>query len=206
MRARWSCAFDVPAEISRRSAISWCLYPSTSCSTKISRAPSGSFVSAASKSIARSPLDRPRGKHLEDLFAVVIPLPPQRLGPESLDDDVDRQPVEPGAEGRLAAKAAELLPDADEDILRELVGVASAGHPPDETVDLRQVRRDRGARTRGRPRSRPAPRHPQGPFVRVPSASSRAAIVWLPSASSFPAPAWTERGGRKVGTVQRRRS
>ena len=69
----------------------------------------------------------------------MIPLPPERLGSESLDHDIDRQPVEPGAEGRLAAKASELLPDADEDILRELVGVASAGHAPDETVDLRQV-------------------------------------------------------------------
>ena len=34
----------------------------------------------------------------------------------------------------------ELLPDPDEDILCELVGVASGSHPPHEAVHLRQVR------------------------------------------------------------------
>ena len=68
------------------------------------------------------------------------PLPARRVGPEALDDDVDREAVQPGGERRVAAEAAELLPDADEDVLRQLVGVAAARHPPDEAVHARQVR------------------------------------------------------------------
>ena len=35
---------------------------------------------------------------------------------------------------------AELLPEPDEDVLRELVGVAPGRHPADEAVHARQVR------------------------------------------------------------------
>ena len=48
--------------------------------------------------------------------------------------------MEPGAERRRAAERAELLPGADEDILGQLVDVAPRRHPPDEAVNLRQVR------------------------------------------------------------------
>ena len=46
----------------------------------------------------------------EDLFAVVMALSSRGLGAEPLDDDVDGEPVEPRAEGRIATKAAEFLP------------------------------------------------------------------------------------------------
>ena len=36
--------------------------------------------------------------------------------------------------------ARELLPHPDEDVLRDLVGIAPAGHPPDQAVHARQVR------------------------------------------------------------------
>src|SRR5207237_10220094 len=47
--------------------------------------------------------------------------------------------VQPGREGGLAAEGRQLLPDAHEHVLRELVGVASAGHAPHEAVHARQV-------------------------------------------------------------------
>ena len=68
------------------------------------------------------------------------PLPPHRVAAEALDDDVDGEAVQPGRERGVAAKRSELLPDAHEDVLREFVGVAAAGHPPDEAVHARQVR------------------------------------------------------------------
>src|SRR5829696_3178685 len=60
-----------------------------------------------------------RREHLENVLTVVVPLAPGRLGPESLDHDVDGEPVKPGAEGRVAAKCGELLPDTDENVLRQ---------------------------------------------------------------------------------------
>ena len=56
-----------------------------------------------------------------------------------LDDDVDREPVEPGPERRVAAKLAELLPRTDEDVLRDLVGLRWAQHPPRKAVNARDV-------------------------------------------------------------------
>jgi hypothetical protein len=47
--------------------------------------------------------------------------------------------MEPGAERGVSAEARELLPHAHEHVLRELVDVAPAGHPPDQAVDARQV-------------------------------------------------------------------
>jgi hypothetical protein len=47
--------------------------------------------------------------------------------------------VKPGAKGGIAAEGAELLPDANEDVLRELVGIPTAGHPAYEAVHLRQI-------------------------------------------------------------------
>ena len=45
-----------------------------------------------------------------------------------LQHQVDRQPVQPGAEGRLAAKAPELLPRPDEHVLGQLLGVGIRDH------------------------------------------------------------------------------
>src|SRR5258707_4221158 len=59
LRARCSCALTVPTETPSCSAISWCWYPSTSCSTNATRAPFGSVAIAFSMSIFNStPLDR----------------------------------------------------------------------------------------------------------------------------------------------------
>src|SRR5207237_9075420 len=57
-RALCTCDFDVPSAIPNTSATSRCSSPSTSCSTKAARHPSGSCASARSRSIraiARSP-------------------------------------------------------------------------------------------------------------------------------------------------------
>ena len=138
--------------------------------------------------------------------------------------------MQPGAERRVAAEAAELLPDAHEDVLRQLVGVASAGHPADEAVHPGQVRRDRGARTRDTspaaaratssvmppaistvsdgsvnapPPSRidaPAPRR-RPRKARRPVSTASLTVALGARASSSPAPAWTERGARKVGRL-----
>ena len=67
------------------------------------------------------------------------PLRRAAVGPEALDHHVDREPVQPGPERRVAAEGPELLPDAHEDVLRQLVGVAAAGHAADEAVHARQV-------------------------------------------------------------------
>ena len=64
----------------------------------------------------------------------------ERLRAEAFDDDVHGEPMKPGGKGRVAAEGAELLPDADEDILGQLIGVAAARHPAHETVHPRQVR------------------------------------------------------------------
>ena len=78
-------------------------------------------------------------QRLENGFAVDQPLPAGGVGAEAFDDDVDREPVQPGPERGIAAKASELLPDADEDVLGQFVGVAAAGHAPDQAVNARQM-------------------------------------------------------------------
>ena len=55
-------------------------------------------------------------------------------------DHIHRQPVQPGAEGRLSAKGAQLLPHADEHVLRHLIRVFLAQHSADQAVDPRDVR------------------------------------------------------------------
>ena len=69
-----------------------------------------------------------------------MPLAPRRLSTEPLDDDVDSQPVEPGAKGRLATEARELLPHPHKNILRQLIGLTARRHPPDDGVHARQMR------------------------------------------------------------------
>src|SRR5450759_744768 len=79
-------------------------------------------------------------QRLEDVLAVVQPRPPHLVRPEPLDDDVHGEAVQPRGERGVAPKRPKLLPEADEDVLRELVGVATRRHPPDEAVDARQMR------------------------------------------------------------------
>ena len=83
---------------------------------------------------------RRTGQHLENIFAVDHPAAPDLLGTEAFDHHVHGEAMQPGGERRVAAKRAELLPQPDEDILGELVGVAPGGHPADEAVHARQVR------------------------------------------------------------------
>ena len=59
--------------------------------------------------------------------------------PEALDDDVHRQAMQPRGERRLAAKRPELLPDANEHVLGQLVGRIRAGHAPREVVHTAQM-------------------------------------------------------------------
>ena len=82
---------------------------------------------------------RRRRQRLEDGFAVDQPLPPDGVGPEAFDHDVDREPVQPGPERRVAAKASELLPDADEDVLGQFVGVPAGRNAPYEAVNTGQM-------------------------------------------------------------------
>jgi hypothetical protein len=63
------------------------------------------------------------------------PLALNRERPPPLDDDVDREPMEPGRERRLAAELAQLLPGPHEDILGDFVGLLRAEHPAREAVD-----------------------------------------------------------------------
>src|SRR4051812_2676326 len=82
---------------------------------------------------------RRAGERVEDLFAVVHALTPCLLRPEPLDDDIDGQAVQPRREGGIAAKGPKLLPDANEHVLRQFIGVAAARHPSYKTVHSRQV-------------------------------------------------------------------
>jgi hypothetical protein len=47
--------------------------------------------------------------------------------------------VQPGGERRLSAKEGELLPRADEDVLRQLFGCVGAGHAPRKIEDARHM-------------------------------------------------------------------
>ena len=82
-----------------------------------------------------------RRRHIEQRLAVCqesLPSHSERSKP--LDDDVHRQPVQPRRERRLAAKQGELLPRADEYVLRQFIGCVGAGHPPREVENPRHVR------------------------------------------------------------------
>jgi hypothetical protein len=70
----------------------------------------------------------------------VHPRAPDLVSAEPLDDDVHREPVQPGRERRIPAKRAELLPEAHEDVLGQLVGVAAGRHPAHQSMHPRQVR------------------------------------------------------------------
>jgi len=81
-----------------------------------------------------------RGKRFEDPVAVHVSLPSRGVRPEAFDDHVGGKAVEPRSERRLAAKARELLPHADEDILRQLLRIPSRRHATNQAMDARQMR------------------------------------------------------------------
>ena len=54
---------------------------------------------------------------------------------DRLSDYLDREPVQPGAEGRIPPEGPELLPGADEHVLGDLVRLLLAQHAPREGVD-----------------------------------------------------------------------
>src|SRR5439155_7283703 len=95
------------------------------------------------------------------------PLAVDGKGPPPLDDDVDGQAVQPRRERRFPAKLPELLPCADEDVLRDLVGLVAPEHPAREAVnppDVRPVEALEGGRV---------PRGRQGDIVLEPGSRRR---------------------------------
>ena len=79
---------------------------------------------------SRQPIERFR------IVGVTLPFDPQRLA--SGQDQVQSKAVQPGAECRIAAKCAELLPGPDEDLLRHILRIV-ADHPPHEGVNPSQM-------------------------------------------------------------------
>jgi hypothetical protein len=78
--------------------------------------------------------------HVEHRFAIrQEPLARRAERPEPLDDNVHGQPVQPRRKRRLATEQCELLPRADEHVLRQLLGCVRSGHPPREIEDTRQM-------------------------------------------------------------------
>jgi len=73
------------------------------------------------------------------VLVVILPAPPASLA-LVLDDDVDREPVQPSAELRIPAETVESLPRADEDVLREVLGQLESRHPARERVDSGDVK------------------------------------------------------------------
>lgn len=64
--------------------------------------------------------------------------PPRRAA--FVQDDIDRQPVQPRAERALTPEGAQLVPEPHEDVLGTLFGVAPiAGEPETERVDTAGV-------------------------------------------------------------------
>ena len=101
-------------------AISSCCRPSTSCKTSTARYPAGSACSACS-SRARSRGSvagaSSAGSAIERVFAEIALLP--RLGPRRVRQGrVDRQPIHPGRQLRVAAELLEAAIGAQEDLLR----------------------------------------------------------------------------------------
>ena len=81
-----------------------------------------------------------RRRHFQHRLAVADePLAGRAKRAKPLDDHVHGQPVQPRRERRLAAKQGELLPRADEDVLREFIGCVGSGHPPRQIENARQV-------------------------------------------------------------------
>jgi len=68
----------------------------------------------------------------------VYVIDPERLAPGQ--HHIDREPVQPGPERRLATERRELLPRPDEDVLREVIGFIRIEHAAHQAVDAGDVR------------------------------------------------------------------
>ena len=139
MRARCSCAFEVPAEISSSTRdlpvlVAVHVVQHENPPRAVRKPRDGGLE--IHRQVARR---RRCGQPIEDPLVVVEPAPGHRLRPEALDHHVHRQPVQPGPERRGAPESGELVPGADEDVLRHFVGIAPGGHPPHQAVHLREV-------------------------------------------------------------------
>lgn len=70
-------------------------------------------------------IGHPSSIHIEYVIEILHffhAIHPATIGLSFIQHDVDRQPMEPCAERALSAKLAELVPNADEDVLGELFG------------------------------------------------------------------------------------
>ncbi len=77
---------------------------------------------------------------LHCVLVVDVPLLTQPEPLPVLQDDIDRQLVEPRAKSCLTPKRAKLVPGPQEDVLEHVVGFATAEHPPGEAIDPSNVR------------------------------------------------------------------
>src|SRR6266550_103683 len=75
------------------------------------------------------------GGTLEGVLPIVEALLLRAEGRAPGQDDVDREPVQPGPERRLAAERRELVPGPHEHVLGDLVGRVGTDHAPGETMD-----------------------------------------------------------------------
>ena len=101
--------------------------------------PCGSFAIATSRSI-RSPgcawARAGKAVHAIAVLVILEPRPLSSFGLSVVQHHVHGQPVQPGAERALAAKQVQLLPRANEHVLRQLLGARAVGdHPRAERED-----------------------------------------------------------------------
>ena len=164
-RALCTCDFDVPSAMPSTSETSRCSSPSTSCSTNAARHPSGS---SRERALEIDPVDRairqPMAARVRQHRRVVQPVGqlsrPRRPAADVIEDLVHRQPIQPRAERRLAAKAIQLPVRREEDLLQQVLRVGRVPqHPHREAEQPARVLRDTAPRTPPVPRrgtARPA--------------------------------------------------
>ena len=124
IRARCSCRFDVPGrDVEHRARSRGACSPRRRAARKSPARPAAAARSRCSKSTVRSARAGATVSRVQRRRVVRHPLPLNRERSPPLDDDVDRQAVQPGRERRVAAELTQLLPGPDEDVLRDLVGL-----------------------------------------------------------------------------------
>ena len=82
---------------------------------------------------------RAAGHSIEQSLVVVVALARDAQGLAPAQHQIDRHPVQPGAEARLAGKGVELLPDPDKDLLHRIVRLRRIEQPSREAVHPRHV-------------------------------------------------------------------
>ena len=152
-------------------AASSCECPYSPTSTSTWRAPAGRPAMAASRSSMAPSVSRPTGP-----AAPRPPRPPSTSAPSSLaapaalrQHGVDRDAVQPGAEGAAALERRQAAPGLDEGLLGAVLGGGGVGsHAQAESVDRGRRGCDTAPRTRpasraSRSRRAHAPRPPVAP-------------------------------------------